>query len=151
MSELARARRPLRYRNGPCEGWQASPSNPAKATKRQLTETVVLRCTAEEKERLKQQAQEAGLTTSALLRATLGLVKPTRRRLTPKADPHLVAELSRMGSNLNQIARALNTARAAGETRQLDGLQIITVLTTIDRQLSELLKLLLSEEPNDAD
>ncbi|GHB26250.1 hypothetical protein GCM10007094_13040 [Pseudovibrio japonicus] len=140
----------MRYRNGPCEGWQASPSNPTKATKRQLTETVVLRCTAEEKEKLKQQALEAGQTTSSLLRTTLGLIKPTRRRVAPKADPRLVVELSRMGSNLNQIARALNTARAAGEAYQLDGLQIITVLTTIDRQLSELLKLHQRGELKDA-
>ncbi len=141
----------MSYDTGPCEGWQASPSNPTKASKHQLTETVVLRCTAEEKEKLKRQAEDASLTTSALLRATLGLIKPTRRRPAPKADPRLVAELSRIGSNLNQIARAVNAARSAGETHQLDGLQILTELTTIDRQLSAFLKLHRNKEPSHAD
>ncbi len=151
MGDQLRARRPMSYDTEPCEGWQASPSNPAKAPKRQLAETVVLRCTAQEKDKLKAQAEAAGVTISALLRATLGLVKPTRRRAAPKVDPRLVAELSRIGTNLNQIARAVNTATSAGEARQLNGLQIITELTAIDRQLGALLALHQSEEPGDAD
>ncbi|WP_208994528.1 plasmid mobilization protein [Pseudovibrio sp. WM33] len=141
----------MSYDTGPCEGWQASPSNPTKAAKRHLTETVVLRCTAEEKKQLKRCASEANITASELLRATLGLVKPSRKRVAPKADPRLVSELSRIGSNLNQIARAVNATQAAGEGRRLDGLLIVEQLTTIERQLGELLKQHQSSETADAD
>lgn len=151
MSELARARRPMSYDTGPCEGRQASPSNPTKTAKHQLIETVVLRCTAEEKKHLKRCASETNITASELLRATLGLIKPNRKRGAPKANPHLVSELSRMGSNLNQIARAVNAIRVAGEGRQLNGLQIIEQLTAIERQLGELLKLHQNEGQSHAD
>ncbi len=134
-----RARRPMSYDTGPCEGWQASPSNPTKAARPGLSETVVLRCTTEEKRRLKLCAESSGLSMSELLRGSLGLIKLSRRRPAPKADPTLIAGLSRLGANLNQIARAMNTARVAGAMRQLDALEIAASLVSLDRQLGVLL------------
>ncbi len=50
---------------GPCEGRQASPSNPTGAgktrAKEPLTETFVFRCTAAEKAELRAKAEAAGL------------------------------------------------------------------------------------------
>lgn len=134
-----RARRPVSYDTEPCEGRQASPSNPTKPARPGLCETVVLRCTTEEKRHLKLCAESAGLSMSELLRGSLGLIKLSRRRPAPKADPALVAALGRLGANLNQIARAMNAARAAGAMRQLDALDIAASLVSLDRQLGVLL------------
>lgn len=60
-TEAQTARRPMLYAGaadtGPCEGRQASPSNPTGAgkapAKEPLTETFVFRCTASEKAQLR--------------------------------------------------------------------------------------------------
>ena len=70
MTSVQRARRPLSYAGasdrGPCEGWQASPSNPTGAgkarAKEPLTETFVFRCTAAEKAELRAKAYYAALS-----------------------------------------------------------------------------------------
>ena len=66
-TEEQTARRPMSYAGaadtGPCEGRQASPSNPTGAgklrTKEPLTETFVFRCTAAEKAQLRAKAEAA--------------------------------------------------------------------------------------------
>ena len=78
-TEEQTARRPMSYAGaadtGPCEGRQASPSNPTGAgkarTKEPLTETFVFRCTASEKAQLRAKAEAAGLPASTLLRDAL--------------------------------------------------------------------------------
>ena len=160
MAGSQRARRPgsrsSTVEPGPCEGRQASPSNPTKPARPGLCETVVLRCTTEEKRHLKLCAESARLSISELLRQTLGLIKLSRRRPAPNADPALVAALGRLGANLNQIARAMNAARAAGAVRQLDALEIAASLVSLDRQLGALLAAHTATEdttgePRDAD
>ncbi|SUA99223.1 Bacterial mobilisation protein (MobC) [Pannonibacter phragmitetus] len=136
QAEDQRARRPVSYDTEPCEGRRASPSNPSGASPGGLSETVVLRCTAAEKKELKRNAAMAGLSISVMLRGSLSLIKPSRRRPAPKADPQLLAALSRMGTNLNQIAHAVNSARAMGDMHQLDALALLSALLSIDRQLS---------------
>ena len=77
------ARRPMSYAGvsdtGPCEGRQASPSNPTGAgkprTKEPLTETFVFRCSAAEKAQLRAKADAAGLSAATLFREALGLNK----------------------------------------------------------------------------
>ena len=138
-ADLTRARRPVSYDTGPCEGRQASPSNPSGPQTARLAETVVMRCTTEEKRQLKRRAAADKVSVSELLRGALGQIKTPRRRATPQADPQLVTALSRIGTNLNQIARAVNAARAAGDMRQIDGLQLLAELIGIERQMSSLL------------
>ena len=99
---------------GPCEGRQASPSNPTGAgkarTKEPLTETFVFRCTAAEKAQLRAKAEAAGLPAATLLREALGLTEARRRKPIPRVDPALVLAVGRIGGNLNQIARWINGA-----------------------------------------
>ncbi|WP_252731358.1 plasmid mobilization protein [Lentibacter algarum] len=99
---------------GPCEGRQASPSNPTGAgkarTNEPLTETFVFRCTAAEKAQLRAKAEAAGLPAATLLREALGLTEARRRKPIPRVDPALVLAVGRIGGNLNQIARWLNRA-----------------------------------------
>lgn len=140
------ARRPMSYAGasdtGPCEGRQASPSNPTGAGKPRakvpLTETFVFRCTAAEKAELRAKAEAAGLPAATLLREALGLTEARRRKPVPRVDPALVLAVGRIGGNLNQIARWLNRAMLVGRT-DLDSLTVARRLLVIERQLAQLL------------
>ncbi len=142
-----RARRPVSYAGasdtGPCEGWQASPSNPTGAgaarEKPALTDTFVFRCTAAEKAELRQKAEAAGVPVATLLREALGRTEARRRKPAPRVDPALVLAVGRIGGNLNQIARWLNRAHAAGLTPTIDAVEIARRLLSVERQLAELL------------
>jgi len=128
---------------GPCEGWQASPSNPTGAgkprAKEPLTETFVFRCTAAEKAELRAKAEAAGLPAATLLREALGLTEARRRKPVPRVDPALVLAVGRIGGNLNQIARWLNRSAKAGRT-DLDTLAVARRLVGIERQLAQLVE-----------
>ena len=145
--ELQRARRPLSYGKPsdrePCEGKQASPSNPSRkrggSLSCELDAVVVFRCTITEKQALIERAAMAGLPFSALLREALGLVETRRRRPAPKVDPELIRAIARIGSNLNQIARWLNTAQRQGAISAIDAIALSARLVSLDRALAETL------------
>lgn len=75
-------------------------------------ERVTLRLLPTERAQLAAQAEAAGLTLSEFARvAALGQVLTLDRAVpVAAADPHLVIAINRIGVNLNQIARGLNTA-----------------------------------------
>ena len=102
---------------GPCEGRQASPSNPTGAgkarAKEPLTETFVFRCTATKK------------------------TETRRRKPVPRIDPALVLAVGRIGGNLNQIAHWLNRAMLVGRA-DLDSLTVAHRLLVIERQLAQI-------------
>ena len=147
MRDEQGARRPVSYAGatdtGPCEGWQASPSNPTGAgaarEKPALTDTFVFRCTAAEKAALRQKAEAAGVPVATLLREALGRTETRRRKPAPRVDPALVLAVGRMGGNLNQIARWLNRAHAAGLTPTIDAIEVARRLLSVERQLAQLL------------
>jgi len=128
---------------GPREGWQASPSNPTGAgaarEKPALTDTFVFRCTAAEKAELRQKAEAAGVPVATLLREALGRTDARRRKPAPRVDPALVLAVGRIGGNLNQIARWLNRAQAAGITPTIDAVEVARRLLSVERQLARLL------------
>ena len=128
---------------GPCEGRQASPSNPTGAgkapAKEPLTETFVFRCTASEKAKLRTKAEAAGLPASTLLREALRLTEARRRKPIPRVDPALVLAVGRIGGNLNQIARWLNHTMLAGRV-DLEALTVACRLLTIERQLAQIVE-----------
>ena len=142
-TEEQTARRPMSYAGaadtGPCEGRQASPSNPTGAgkarTKEPLTETFVFRCSAAEKAQLRAKAEAAGLPAATLLREALGLTEARGHKPVPRVDPALVLAVGRIGGNLNQIARWLNHAMKVGRT-DLDTLTVARRLVVIERQLA---------------
>lgn len=147
MRDEQGARRPVSYAGaadtGPCEGWQASPSNPTGAgaarEKPALTDTFVFRCTAAEKAELRQKAEAAGVPVATLLREALGRTDARRRKPAPRVDPALVLAVGRIGGNLNQIARWLNRAHAAGLTPTIDAFEVARRLLSVERQLAQLL------------
>ena len=83
--------------------------------KRELT--IRLRATASEKSRIWQNAKDAGLTPSDFLRGLAINARPARAVPTPDREVllKLLAELNMQGSNLNQVARALNRRQDSGE------------------------------------
>lgn len=147
MRDEQGARRPVSYAGaadtGPCEGWQASPSNPTGAgaarEKPALTDTFVFRCTAAEKAELRKKAEAAGVPVATLLREALGRTDARRRKPAPRVDPALVLAVGRIGGNLNQIARWLNRAHAAGLTPTIDAVEVARRLLSVERQLAQLL------------
>lgn len=83
-------------------------------------------------------ASAQGITVSDLVRQGLDVAllnrKPTRKRYTKAADPALVAQLGKIGSNLNQLARWANTEKSA-----VDALQVLAALAGIRSELDKLL------------
>ena len=87
------------------------------------TSRVVVRLTDEERATLEREAQAAGLSMSDFVRSrTLNVrQRPSARTAMTRAaapapsftamSPALFAELSRIGNNLNQLARAFNAGR----------------------------------------
>lgn len=153
-----RARRPVSYDTEPCEGRRASPSDPSSPRRGEppadgegdrtgLGATVIFRCTPVEKALLLERAHGAGVTLSVLMREALSLVDARRRRPLPKADPTLLRELGRIGGNLNQVARWLNSAGASGTCRDVDALVVATQLLAIERALSGLARPAAPDEP----
>ncbi|MGL4919362.1 MAG: MobC family plasmid mobilization relaxosome protein, partial [Plesiomonas shigelloides] len=58
--------------------------------------------------------------------------RSTKSAKTPRIDPALLRQLSGLGNNLNQIARAINSH----EWKPIDRIQIVAALTTIQRELA---------------
>ncbi len=125
---------------GPCEGWQASPSNPNQparmAGKAAKSEAMFFYCSSVEKALIRQAAKDRGLSMSAFLRQLATGAEPRRRRKIPRVDPTLVLAVSRYGGNLNQVTRWLNKAVRAGHASQIEALRVTTALVGIERQLA---------------
>jgi hypothetical protein len=95
---------------------------------------VVFRCTPVEKATLLERADHAGVSLSLLMREALGLVEARRRRPAPKADPAMLRDIGRIGGELHQIARWLDTASAGGDRcGDIDALVVAAKLVAIER------------------
>ncbi|MBL9055462.1 MAG: plasmid mobilization relaxosome protein MobC [Rhodobacteraceae bacterium] len=99
----------------------------------------MFRCTAAEKAQLRQKSEAAGVPVATLLREALGRTDARRRKPAPRVDPALVLAVGRIGGNLNQIARWLNRAHAAGLTPTIDAVEVARRLLSIERQLAQLI------------
>lgn len=92
-------------------------ARPHKETADQRSFMLRTRLTGSEKSRLDALAKEAGFTTSDHVRKlVLGNI-PTRNVPNPDRELllKLLAELHKLGSNVNQIARALNVSLKKGQ------------------------------------
>jgi hypothetical protein len=85
--------------------------------KRQRGETVTVRLTKDERATLDALASRTGMAAGAFMRAAaFGDAGPRAQRRPPvdlKDLRHLLGECGRVGNNLNQIARILNTGGSA--------------------------------------
>lgn len=93
---------------------------------------VKIRTTDDERDAWQKLAEDAGLSLADLIRQRLDqpvLQNPKSekiQRFTVEADPHLIIQLSRVGNNINQLARAVNTVG-------LESKDITTVLTFLSK------------------
>jgi Bacterial mobilisation protein (MobC) len=84
------------------------------------TEWLRARVTTAEKHRAEQLARDAGKTSSEYVRDT-ALTAHILIKRSRNVSPTLLHELSRIGNNLNQIAKICNTT---GESRRAQGIEI---------------------------
>jgi hypothetical protein len=79
---------------------------------RQKQRIVNFRATTEEYATVEEAARNAGLTLGSFIRKTMLAAPKTRPRRQARADvavlAKLIAELNRIGGNINQIARVFN-------------------------------------------
>lgn len=102
------------------------------ASNQKRTKQVVIRMTDDEHCRLMDKKTNARLATWV---REFCLERPTKKNKRVKiADPNLLAQLARIGGNLNQIAKQANTVGSDFEKIRAFGL-----LTEIQSQLDELL------------
>jgi hypothetical protein len=87
---------------------------------------VSIRLLPDELAAIAERARAAGLSFAGYLRAcALGSAGPRARRSPPinaELLAHAVAALNKVGSNLNQIARALNAGQAVGAQESIAAL-----------------------------
>lgn len=95
---------------------------------------VHVKVTDAEREAWQAQAHADEMTLADFIRRAIGAnssgIAPRKRRSSRRADPALLAALGRIGNNLNQIARWVNTYRHAA-----DVVQVLSVLVAIERML----------------
>lgn len=94
---------------------------------------IKVRLTAEEKGLLKEQAKRTGRSMSDVIRAGWKRLKIVE---LPTADfKETVAQLRRIGNNLNQLTRAAN----AGEVNIPEIKSVLSEIVAIDKKLSKIL------------
>lgn len=102
-----------------------------------LSKVVQVRMTEQDHDKLRGHARASGVSMSDWLRLRISTefdnAKPTKRptpekgkeRARPyaKADPQLIAQLAKIGTNLNQIAKHANTTRDLPTLLQLASIE----------------------------
>lgn len=97
---------------------------------------IKVRVNEEEKSTWQAQANAEGMTLANLIRTKLGGVDivnrdPKRVRASRREDPELIRSLSRIGTNLNQIAKWANTYKT-----QAEAILVISALIALDAKFS---------------
>jgi len=109
---------------GPCEGRQASPSNPTGAgktrTKEPLIETFVFRCTAAEKAQLRAKAEAVERLARGYVRAVSDFIGPDQDIPAPDVNTNATI-MGWMADEYGQIARAYAPDAFTGKPIELGG------------------------------
>jgi hypothetical protein len=88
---------------------------------------IMVRCTNVQHASIEQSAAEAGYKVASYLRTlALGSPGPRAMRQAPvdtEKLAHLLGEIGKLGSNVNQIARYCNTAKQPADARMLSLMQ----------------------------
>lgn len=107
--------------------------------------TIRVRVTASEKLRIWQMAANNGYTPSDFMRLrTMAATQPLRHKPTPDRELllNVMAELGKIGSNVNQIARQLNSRDETGQLAGIDTDEISQAMQGLDALNAQVLKLL---------
>lgn len=102
-------------------------------TKSQRTCELRVRCTDEEKNQILAKAEAAGRGKVAQWMRETCLGVEDSRKVAP-ADPQLIAAINRVGNNLNQIARRINSV-----ADPVSAVEVISKLEEIEQQMTGIL------------
>lgn len=98
------------------------------------TAWVHIRLSPAERDVWQQLAADSGGTLADLIRRRMGeaaaVGRSGKRRAARRADPALLSALARIGANINQIARWVNTHKSAAEASQ-----VLAALAALERDL----------------
>ena len=111
---------------------------------------VHVKVTDGERDDWKRKSIEAGMPVADMIRRKMNTAEVGRRVASVKTcklgkvDPDLLAGITRIGNNLNQIARWANTYK-----KSADAVEIISYLLVFERMLKSFLgKVILKKTPN---
>jgi hypothetical protein len=93
--------------------------------KKQANYFLTVRLTTDERETVKRRAESYRTSLSEFVRTVVlsGLKEPPPPRVDPAAVRALAFELSKLGTNLNQLARRANEAAKIGSDKEMQALQ----------------------------
>ncbi|RCR68347.1 plasmid mobilization protein [Larkinella punicea] len=119
-------------------------ARPQKDTDAKRNLTIRVRVTSIEKRQIWQQAADAGYTPSDFMRLKTIASAPLRRVPPPDRETllKLMAELGKIGSNVNQIAHALNYYKASGQLAGVNSEDITKTIADLDGLTTQVLNLL---------
>lgn len=119
-------------------------ARPQKDTDAKRDLTIRVRVTSAEKHHIWQLAADAGYTPSDFMRLKTIASVPLRRVPTPDREAllKLMAELGKIGSNVNQIAHALNYYKASGQLAGVNPDDITHTLAELDGLTAQVLNVL---------
>jgi Bacterial mobilisation protein (MobC) len=92
-----------------------------------------------ELEMFRSRAEDLGIPIAELMRRN-GLMRPIPKRLS-RITIQTYRELSRVGTNINQLSKAINTALKSGQQIQIDQEELVSLAAAIDRCQRELVSL----------
>lgn len=118
------------------------------ASKDKRTKRIALRVSENEFSALEKKAKKLGVSVSDYIRRSLDNVKESERetprvrkkRVAPERDvnPDLLYAIHRIGSNMNQIAKALNVANLHDD--EVSAKELLLLLFSIEAQLEKVIK-----------
>ena len=118
------------------------------ASKDKRTKRIALRVSENEFSALEEKAKKLGVSVSDYIRRSLDNVKESERetprvrkkRVAPEREvnPELLYAIHRIGSNMNQIAKALNTANLHDD--EVSAKELLLLLFSIEAQLEKVIK-----------
>jgi hypothetical protein len=93
--------------------------------KKQASYFLTVRLTSDDEATIRRRAESYGMSLSEFVRTVVlsGLKEPPPPRTDPAAVRALAFELSKLGTNLNQLARRANEAAKVGSDKELATLQ----------------------------
>jgi hypothetical protein len=90
-----------------------------------------------ELEMFRSRAEDLGISIAELMRRN-GLMRPIPKRLS-RVTIQTYRELTRVGTNINQLSKAINTALKSGQQIQIDPEELVSLAAAIDHCQRELL------------